>query len=309
MTDPFRDDYTYLTELPEELRDRRRAAARRRRWRRRLVIAGLVAVVAAVVAIAVASYGGGGSDDEGERSEPAAQAPGVTPSYPTDWEAHPGPVPILSYHAIQPPVAGATDPQSFVPQSDLQRQMAWLDDQGYEAVTLDQVETSWYEDGKLPPKPIVISFDGGYLSQYVAGFLVLQKHRWPGVLNIAAQGADLPDADIQRMIDAHWELASAAVTNVDLTTVGPTQLEREVAGSREQLSDRFGVSVDNFSYPDGSYDDAVISAVRSAGYVAAQSETPGLATADDPFTLNRIEIQLDDGLRGFIEKLSSVGAA
>jgi peptidoglycan/xylan/chitin deacetylase (PgdA/CDA1 family) len=309
VTDPFRDDYTYLTELPEELRDRRRAAARRRRWRRRLAVAGLLAVVGAVVAVAVVSFGGGGSDGEEQAQRPTTAAQAGTPSYPADWVPHPGPVPILEYHAIQPPVAGAADPQAFVPQADFARQMQWLDEQGYEAVTLDQVETAWYEEGKLPPKPIVVSFDDGYLSQYVAGFLVLQRYRWPAVLNLAAEGADLPDADVKKMIDAGWELASQATTGVDLTAVDPAQLRREVAGSRQILRSRFGVPVDNFAYPDGGYDNTVIAAVRDAGYVGAQSELPGLASAAQPYILKRIEVELDDGLPGLVSKLRSAGAA
>src|SRR6476661_3797651 len=154
VTDPFRDDYSYLTELPEELRDRRRAAAARRRWRRRLAILGLLAVVGAVAALVVTSIGGGGGEGGGDSKQPStAQPQATTPTYPADWKPHPGPVPILEYHAIQPPVAGAAFPQLFVPQADFQHQMQWLKDNGFEAVTLDQAETAWYEHGELPPKP------------------------------------------------------------------------------------------------------------------------------------------------------------
>src|SRR6266511_4736690 len=86
-----------------------------------------------------------------EASQPATQAQGTGPgSYPAGWEPHTGPVPILEYHAIQPPVAGSSYPQLFVPQDDYQHQMQWLADHGFEAVTLDQVEDAWYEAGELP---------------------------------------------------------------------------------------------------------------------------------------------------------------
>jgi hypothetical protein len=63
--------------------------------------------------------------------------------------------------------------------------------------------------------------------------------------------------------------------------------------------------VDNFSYPEGRYDDTVIAAVKAAGYRGATSEVPGLATAAHPYVLNRIEVELDDGLSGFISKLKA----
>jgi peptidoglycan/xylan/chitin deacetylase (PgdA/CDA1 family) len=217
-------------------------------------------------------------------------------------------VPILAYHAVQPPSAGEA-PEALVPQADFQRQMQWLVENGFEAVTLDQVEAAWYEGGALPAKPIVVSFDDGYLSQNAAAFGELQKLGWSGVLNLVARGSDLPDPDVHEMLDADWELASQTITRPDLTTLDPARLEREVAGSRRILERRFDVAVDNLCYPAGRYDDSVISAVRAAGYVGAQAELPGLATAAHPYILNRIEIQLDDGLAGFVDKLRSAGAA
>jgi peptidoglycan/xylan/chitin deacetylase (PgdA/CDA1 family) len=317
MTEPFRDDPSYLTELPPELQDRRRAAARRRRWRRRLVVAVGIAVAAAVVAIAVTTHlggSGGGSPDTGASDGGSSSAAGgstsaPSSSYPADWRPHAGPVPILEYHAIQPPVADASFPQLFVPQADFQRQMQWLKDHGYEAVTLDQVDAAWFERGELPPKPIVVSFDDGYLSQYVAAFPEMQKLGWKGVLNLIADGSDLPDADARKMIDAGWELASHTVTHADLTTLDAAGLRREVSGSRRILRRRFGVAVDNFCYPSGRYDETVIAAVRKAGYSGAESEVPGLASSDSRYVLARIEIELSDGVPGMVSKLRAAGGA
>ena len=66
--------------------------------------------------------------------------------------------------------------------------MKWLDDHGFEAVTLDQVEDAWYEQRRAPAEAVVLSFDDGYLSQYVAAFPALQHLDWPGVLNLVTKG-------------------------------------------------------------------------------------------------------------------------
>jgi peptidoglycan/xylan/chitin deacetylase (PgdA/CDA1 family) len=307
MIEPFEDDHVYLTELPEDLRLKRAAAARRRRWRRRMALGALLAVAGAVVALAVTSLGGGSktAPHEARHAERAGGSRQTGPAYPADWKPHPGPVPIVEYHAIQPPPEGSSDPQAFVPQADFERQMDWLDEHGYEAATLDQVEDAWYEDGKLPPKPIVVSFDDGYLSQYVGAFPKLEELGWSGVLNLVASESDLPDSDVRKMIEAGWELGSHSMTHPDLTTLDAARLEREVAGSRRILSRRFDAPVDNFSYPSGSYDETVISAVHRAGYRGAQTEIPGLADAAHPYILERIEIDFDDGLSGFAEKLKA----
>jgi peptidoglycan/xylan/chitin deacetylase (PgdA/CDA1 family) len=311
---PFEDDPVYLTELPDDLRARRAEAARRRRWRRRLVALAVLAVLGGVAAVAIVSLTGNGggtkaSEAEGHGGGGQGGQP-VSANYPADWGPYTGPVPIIQYHAIQPPVSGAQFPELFVPQADFVEQMKWLDEHGYEAVTLDQVEDAWYAGGELPSKPVVLTFDDGYLSQYVAAFPALEHFHWPAVLNLVAQGADLPDADVQKMLDANppWELASHTISHADLTTLDPAELRHEVTGSREILQERFGVPVNNFSYPEGQYDDTVIRAVSDAGYRGATSEVPGLATAAHPYVLNRIEITFDDGLDGFVSKLKAAEA-
>jgi peptidoglycan/xylan/chitin deacetylase (PgdA/CDA1 family) len=314
VTVPFEDDPVYLTELPDDLRARRAQAARRRRWRRRLVALAVLAVLGGIAAVAVMSLTGNGGGTKASKAEGGGGGgqggQPVNANYPADWGPYTGPVPIIQYHAIQPPVAGAELPEQFVPQADFVEQMKWLDEHGYEGVTLDQVEDAWYADGELPPKPVVLTFDDGYLSQYVAAFPALEHFHWPGVLNLVAEGADLPDADVQTMLDADspWELASQTISNADLTTLDPAELRREVAESRKILQDRFGVPVNNFSYPAGQYDDTVIRAVSDAGYRGATSEVSGLATAAHPYVLNRIQVLLDDGLDGFVSKLKAAEA-
>ncbi len=232
MPEPFDDEPVYLTELPDELRARRAMAARRRRWRRRLALAALLAVIGAAAALVATGVGGGTSSNPAgtEASQPATQAQGTGPgSYPAGWEPHTGPVPILEYHAIQPPVAGSSYPQLFVPQDDFQHQMQWLADHGFEAVTLDQVEDAWYEAGELPAKPVVVTFDDGYLSQFVAAFPMMQKLGWPGVLDLKAEGSDLPHSPLH---DSRGEPPPAAVDHRDAR--GAHQRDRQAVRDEDE---------------------------------------------------------------------------
>src|SRR5262249_22536111 len=146
----------------------------------------------------------------------------------------------------------------------------------------------WYKHKTLPPKPVVVTFDDGYYSQFKYAFPVLQKLGWPGVIDLIAQGSDLPDDKVREMIKAHWELASHTIHHLDVTTLDPASLKQEVAGSRRELQRRFNVPVDNFCYPAGRYDDAAIQAVKQAGYRGATTTDPGLGVRSEPFTLKRI---------------------
>ncbi len=277
--------------------------------RRRIVAAGLLAACGAAVALVIAGGGGGSSTPGHASSRPRAAASGSAAAggARADWGPHKGPVPILEYHAIQPPVASSSYPQLFVPQADFDAQMNWLHEHGYEAVTLNQVENAWAGGGTLPPKPVVVSFDDGYLSQYVGAFPMMRRLGWPGVLDLKAAGSDLPDADARKMIDAGWELASHTISHPDVTTLDAAALHHELSDSRRILQARFGVPVRNFCYPAGHYDAAAVAELRRDGYRGATTELPGLAERSDSYTLARLEIELDDGLQGFVDKLTGAG--
>ena len=102
--------------------------------------------------------------------------------------------------------------------------MNWLDEHGYEAVTLEQVEAAWYHGATLPPKPVVISFDDGYRPQFTYALPELRRHGWAGVLNLKAEGSDLYPSNIEAMIAAGWEIAAHTINHLDLTELDAAQL-------------------------------------------------------------------------------------
>ncbi len=303
------------TGSPDRFRERR-AAARRRAVRRRRILLGALAVagVAAIV-VAVATLAGGsgsvsGPDASQKRSSQAASkgsGTGGRMRSQAGWRPHPGPVPILMYHVIDRPPAGAPYPDLFVDPDVFEAQMRWLDAHGYEGVTLDEVERAWFSGRRLPPKPVVLSFDDGYLGQYTHAMPDLRRLGWPGVLDLKAKGSDLSDREVAKMIDAGWELASHTISHLDLTALDPARVHEEVAGSRRELRDRFAVPVDNFCYPAGRYDATVVSAVKAAGYRGATTTDPGLASKTDPYTLKRVRVDRADGVGGLAGKLASAG--
>ena len=212
------------------------------------------------------------------------------------------------YHVLGQPIAGAPYPDLFVPRAEFRKQMDWLDRRGYQAVTLDEVENAWTGKGTLPGKPIVVSFDDGYRPQYTFAFPQLRRHGWPGLLDLKAVGSDLYSHEVRQMIGSGWELASHTISHLDLTTMGGADLRREVSGSRAMLRREYRVPVDNFCYPSGRYDAAVIAAVRAAGYRGATTTDPGLASKDEPYTLKRIRVSGGDGVPGLASALAAAGA-
>jgi peptidoglycan/xylan/chitin deacetylase (PgdA/CDA1 family) len=275
---------------------------------RAFVVGALVLVVGLGVALGL---------DLGRRHTESASAAGTTTTRtrtkapePKPDGPHNRPVPILMYHVVGPLPPGAAYPDLVLGRRDFVAQLRWLAREGYRAVTLDSVYRYWRGHERLPPRPIVLSFDDGYRTQFTIVTPLLERRRWPAVLNLEYAHLvheDLTGPMIRRMLASGWELDSHTLTHPDLTAVDAVELRREVARSRQLLRRRFGVRVDFFCYPSGRFDARVVNAVRAAGYRGATTTRPGLARPSELFTLARIRVDRGDGPRELARKLAEAG--
>jgi len=207
------------------------------------------------------------------------------------------PVPILMYHVIAPPPATAPYPGLYVPPAEFSEQMQALDRAGWHAVTMDQLAAYWQRGVPLGPgRPIVLSFDNGYNSQYTQALPVLRSLGWVGVENIQLTGlppsqGGLGENEVRGLIAAGWELDTQGISHADLITLDPEALHYQVAVARRLLRARYHVPVNWFCYPSGHYDAAVIAAVRAAGYLGSTTVVPGWAApGEDPYRLHRLRV-------------------
>ncbi|HUZ83758.1 MAG TPA: polysaccharide deacetylase family protein [Gaiellales bacterium] len=206
-------------------------------------------------------------------------------------------VPVLMYHVIASAPPGAPYPGLYVPASEFAAQMHALRRAGFHAVTLDQMRAFWLHGTPLPHgRPIVLTFDNGYRSQYTEALPILRRMHWVGDLNL--QLAGLPPALgglgrplVRALVRAGWELDSQTYTHPDLVTLAGAALRHQVAGARRELRRLYHVPALWFCYPSGDYSPAVIAAVRAAGFVGATTTVPGWAHAgDDPFRTERLRV-------------------
>jgi peptidoglycan/xylan/chitin deacetylase (PgdA/CDA1 family) len=262
-----------------------------------------VALLAAP-ALALAGCGAGRSPGPATRAPAATARSRRPPARPPTARAavparphgsHHGPVPILMYHVVGVPPAGAPYPALFVAPELFAAQMYALHRAGWTAVTLEEAYRSWHGGPGLPRKALVVSFDDGYSGQSTHAARTLRALGWPGVLDLEVHNlhvaGGLHALQVERMLAAGWELASHTLTHPDLTTVDPARLRRELAGSRALLRREFHAPVRFFCYPAGRYDARVEAAVRAAGYAGATTEVPGAASsASDPYALPRVRV-------------------
>ena len=304
----------------DDLIQRRRDRAQQIRRRRRVAGGSLLTlgVVVVLVAVLASVSSGGKRSDAGGQAQAAnpknahRRAAATLPGAETAGNhlaAH-EPVPILMYHVIGYVKPSTPNAELWVSPHDFAAQMQALARAGYHGVTLQRVYDAWHKGGRLPAKPVVISFDDGYYGQYRDARPTLLRRGWPGVLNLKLDNlADMGGVrNIKRLIADGWEIDDHTVTHPDLTTVSPSQLRAEIADSRRRFKRLFGVPVNFFCYPAGRYNQAVIDVVRSAGYRAATTTLFGYARPNDTFTLARVRVNRSDGVDGVLRNVKALGA-
>ena len=105
-------------------------------------------------------------------------------------------IPVLMYHHISD-LAGilATDATAVglrVAPKVFEAQMDYLVAKKYNTVTSEDIYNYQYRGIKLPPNPILLTFDDGYRDNYIHAFPVLKKHKLIGefalITNVIGQG-------------------------------------------------------------------------------------------------------------------------
>lgn len=277
----------------------RREASRRRRVRRRRV-------AWVLFALALAGLGSASLLARGGTTKAAArQASHVRPVHrqrrkavvhaPVLQPSRAG-VPILMYHVIASPPQGAPFPGLYVEPAQFASQIEALVRAGYHAVTQDQMLAAWRGAGRLPPHPIVVSFDNGYRSQYLEALPILRRVRWVAVENLQLSGlppsaGGLTPREVRALVAAGWELDTQGWSHADLVEADPAKLHFEVVVARARIRRRYGVPANWFCYPSGRFDSAVVAAVQAAGFVGATTVVPGWARpAGDLYELPRLRV-------------------
>ncbi len=320
----------------EQLQRRRAARAherRRRTARRRMGAVGALVAVVVAAGIAVAASGGSSPPDahgrrtaaSGRRTQRRHAAAATHPARGASTAAVLGPatgkpgtatVPVLMYHVIAAPPPGAPFPGLYVQPAEFAAQMQALKAAGWHPVTLDQLRAYWMHGAQLPAgKPIVLTFDNGYRSQYVNALPVLARLGWVADENIQLSGlppsqGGLTDAQVRGLVNAGWELDTQGISHADLITLGASALHYQVATARQTLRRRYGVPVNWFCYPSGHYNDTVIAAVRAAGFVGSTTVIPGWAgPSSDAYRLPRLRVLGGTGPSALLEQIASTRSA
>ncbi len=95
------------------------------------------------------------------------------------------PVPIIMYHSIlkKSPEMG----KYVITPNEFENDLIYLKNHGYSTINMTDLINYVYNDGELPSKPVVITFDDGNLNNYIYGKPILQKYQMKAVISIVGK--------------------------------------------------------------------------------------------------------------------------
>jgi len=197
-----------------------------------------------------------------------------TPSGTYSWTLM---VPILMYHYISAPPADADVYRidlSVTP-DNFRAQLAWLRDNGYTAIDYYDLTMAIVGYSELPEKPVLLTFDDGYLDNYTNAFPLLQEYGFKGTFFVITEFIDsgregyMTWPMIEEMARAGHRIESHSRTHPDLTEKDRDGLIWELLGSQQTLAAHIGYTPRYFCYPGGDYNEQTIALLRELDFWGA----------------------------------------
>jgi peptidoglycan/xylan/chitin deacetylase (PgdA/CDA1 family) len=233
---------------------------------------------------------------------------------PKDHETESTEIPVLMYHIL---IEGRNDGLSVDP-IRFKEQMTSLKEAGYNTITVFQLDDYLKNGTPLPTKPILITFDDGYISNYEKAYPVLKELDMKATIYViassilegdtAANNEKITWAQAKQMrnvmtIQSHtWDSHNQAMTASGKmrgliaspkTNESQSQFEQRVyddlVKSKNIIEEKLGYSNISIAYPFGDYSEDTMKLAEKAGYSIGFTIKQGTVTKEDnALKLNRI---------------------
>lgn len=203
-------------------------------------------------------------------------------------------VPVLCYHHIREAKPGQSETlksYSVSPESFAQ-QMKALKDSGYETILPDDLYNYLTHGGKLPAKPVMLTFDDTDEEQYSIGYQEMKKYGFKGVFFIMTISINRPRymtkeqlkelSDDGNAVEAHtWDhhmVSKYKGADFDIQFVKP----------KKKVEDITGKPAEYFAYPFGIWSMSAIPELKKAGYKMAFILSSKRDSTEPLFTIRRM---------------------
>ncbi len=216
-------------------------------------------------------------------------------------------VPVLMYHHV----GDASQKSSLnVSVETFERQMEFLKVHHYRVMSFEDLIGHIRLGQPVPLNTVVITFDDGYLDNFVNAFPILKKMDFPATIFMITRNIGkndwLSEEDLRILDSSGVTIGSHTADHAFLPGLKKEEVLVELQNSRNELEKILGHPIFLFSYPAGGVTEEVKRLVAEEGYRGAVTTNYG-KLRDDLYAFHRVKITGADGnLFSFCAKVSGL---
>ena len=200
-------------------------------------------------------------------------------------------IPILMYHSIESMPKSTIMRSLHVPPRRFKFQMWLLKVLGYKGLSIRELKP--YLDGEKSGKVVGITFDDGYQNNLINAAPVLKRYNYSAtcyLVNHCIGTSNTWDLDqgitqrplmkvneIKKWLDLGMDIGAHSQNHVDLTIIDEQQAQKEISDCKVELEKLFNMSIVDFCYPFGRFNESVCKITNNAGYSTATTMIRGRA--------------------------------
>lgn len=234
-------------------------------------------------------------------------------------------IPVLMYHKI-PDAPLKTRHRIFVTKDNFERHLAFFKRKGFQTLSFSDLKE--FRDQKrdfsqFPRKPLLLTFDDGYLNNLENAVPLLEKYGFKATFfmlashGISENSWDKADGTPQlplmnssqrkELFQRGQEIGSHGFSHMKLTSMNHEETRQELLESKKALEAEFQTSISVYAYTYGIKNEFAESLAHETGYTyAVNTSTGGLHIEDNPHSIFRVSIFPEDGPRELRKKTHSL---
>jgi peptidoglycan/xylan/chitin deacetylase (PgdA/CDA1 family) len=186
-------------------------------------------------------------------------------------------IPVLMYHRVVETAPTASKYNIYITRKNLEKQFQFLKARGFESITFEDLMTK-----RIPPKPVILTFDDGYEDSYTQLFSLLREYQMKAVVYILGnrkhrnnfwdipqgepEAALLKDNQVREMSESGLvEFGAHSLNHARLTLLKPEEAQKEIEASKRSIEKLLEKPVFSFAYPYGLFNEEIKKMTREAG--------------------------------------------
>ena len=195
------------------------------------------------------------------------------------------------YHSIEAMPKSTVMRSLHVPPKRFEIQMRLLNILGYKGLSMK--ELSPYLEGKKTGKVVGITFDDGYQNNLINAAPILKKYNFGATCYLVSKriGASniwdvtesitqrplMTEIEIKEWLNLGLDIGAHTQTHPSLKGLSNLELQEEIYNCKTDLEQKFKVSIEDFCYPFGRFNESIVSMIKKGGYNTATTMNRGRA--------------------------------